>query len=82
LERVAIQIVRWAWTPANQTLTRCLTLKRSCGPWSGVVHGEASIQTAYVEHIARARRFIYIENQFFQSGMQGFVPSPGAQSGG
>ena len=45
---------------------RC-TVLRSIGPWSAGVETERSIQNAYLETIARAERFIYIENQYFIS---------------
>lgn len=41
---------------------------RSASPWSaGLRRKETSIHNAYVELIMKARRFIYIENQFFLS---------------
>ncbi|RHY23893.1 hypothetical protein DYB36_009904, partial [Aphanomyces astaci] len=43
---------------------------RSLSPWSGGVKTEKSIQQAYMDTIAAAKHFIYIEasNQFFVSG--------------
>jgi phospholipase D1/2 len=41
---------------------------RSASPWStGLRRKETSIQNAYIESISKAKRFIYIENQFFLS---------------
>jgi len=42
-------------------------LLRSVGPWSLTERIEKSIADKYVEIIAGAREFIYIENQFFNS---------------
>lgn len=44
---------------------------RSVSMWSAGVPTEASVQTAYIELIARAQHYLYIENQFFISGMDG-----------
>lgn len=40
-------------------------------PLSNEVVGERSIQNAYLDLIAKSQHFIYIENQFFQSGFTG-----------
>ncbi|KAI9923259.1 hypothetical protein PsorP6_002482 [Peronosclerospora sorghi] len=39
--------------------------------WSAGVHTEASIQAAYMDLIAKSKYFLYIENPFFVSGMDG-----------
>ncbi|CAK4622001.1 unnamed protein product [Aphanomyces euteiches] len=46
---------------------------RSLSPWSGGIKTEKSIQQAYIDNIAEAKRFIYIENQFFVSGFDSDV---------
>lgn len=48
---------------------------RSVGPWSFGVPAEASIQAAYVDAIRGARRFVYIENQFFVTATAPGMPS-------
>lgn len=40
---------------------------RSGGPWSVGTSVECSIYNAYIDTIMNAKRFIYIENQFFVS---------------
>ncbi|KAI9915326.1 hypothetical protein PsorP6_008366 [Peronosclerospora sorghi] len=44
---------------------------RSVSMWSAGVPTEASIQAAYMDLIAKSKHFLYIENQFFVSGMDG-----------
>jgi phospholipase D1/2 len=44
---------------------------RSISRWSAGTKLEASIHTAYLDLIVQAKRFVYIENQFFCSGMYG-----------
>ncbi|KAK3160706.1 hypothetical protein QOZ80_1BG0063280 [Eleusine coracana subsp. coracana] len=45
---------------------------RSVGPWSaGTTHIEGSIHNAYFSLIEKAEHFVYIENQFFISGLSG-----------
>ncbi|KAI9907216.1 hypothetical protein PsorP6_003910 [Peronosclerospora sorghi] len=44
---------------------------RSLSLWSGGVATERSIQNAYIRLIGSAKHFIYIENQFFVSGLEG-----------
>ncbi|ETV69400.1 hypothetical protein, variant [Aphanomyces astaci] len=44
---------------------------RSLSMWSGGCRTEKSIQNAYIRLINDARYFVYIENQFFVSSMQG-----------
>ncbi|RLN65221.1 hypothetical protein BBJ29_007657 [Phytophthora kernoviae] len=44
---------------------------RSVSMWSAGVPTESSIQTAYMDVIANSKHFLYIENQFFISGMDG-----------
>ncbi|KAI9910546.1 hypothetical protein PsorP6_010591 [Peronosclerospora sorghi] len=39
--------------------------------WSAGVPTEASIQAAYMDLIAKSKHFLYIENQFYVSGMDG-----------
>ncbi|XP_058083972.1 phospholipase D zeta 1-like isoform X2 [Magnolia sinica] len=51
------------------TPCRCQVI-RSVGPWSaGTSRTEESIHTAYCSLIEKAEYFIYIENQFFISGL-------------
>jgi phospholipase D1/2 len=49
---------------------RCVLL-RSCCSWSVGTKTEMSIYQAYIDVIARAQRFIYIENQYFISNADG-----------
>ena len=57
---------------ASQSEYECsCQIVRSVGPWSFSGPVEHSIYDAYLRCIALARRFIYIENQFFVSGMGG-----------
>lgn len=42
---------------------------RSVSMWSAGVPTEASIQAAYIDIITKSKHFIYIENQFFISGV-------------
>lgn len=42
---------------------------RSVSMWSAGVPTEASIQEAYIDVITKSKHFIYIENQFFISGV-------------
>eukprot|EP00013_Stygamoeba_regulata_P009165 CAMPEP_0177670472 /NCGR_PEP_ID=MMETSP0447-20121125/24105_1 /TAXON_ID=0 /ORGANISM="Stygamoeba regulata, Strain BSH-02190019" /LENGTH=954 /DNA_ID=CAMNT_0019177633 /DNA_START=1 /DNA_END=2865 /DNA_ORIENTATION=+ len=49
---------------------KCQVL-RSISPWSGGLRTEFSIYTCYLDLIARAKHFIYIENQYFISSMGG-----------
>ncbi|OQR96436.1 phospholipase D, Pi-PXPH-PLD [Thraustotheca clavata] len=44
---------------------------RSISLWSGGCPTEKSIQNAYIRLITNANHFIYIENQFFVSGLEG-----------
>merc|ERR1719188_14135 len=44
---------------------------RSVGRWSAGTRAESSAHTAYCDLIQGAERFVYIENQFFCSGMDG-----------
>lgn len=44
---------------------------RSLSYWSGGCPTERSIQNAYIRLIGAAQHFIYIENQFFVSGLEG-----------
>lgn len=44
---------------------------RSVSMWSAGVPTEASVQNAYIDLITRAKHYLYIENQFFISGMDG-----------
>lgn len=46
---------------------------RSVDKWSAGQEHEASIYNAYLDAIKDARRFIYIENQFFISSQEGFL---------
>ncbi|XP_020267613.1 phospholipase D zeta 1-like isoform X2 [Asparagus officinalis] len=50
----------------------CTQVLRSVGQWSaGTSQTEESIHNAYCSLIERAEHFIYIENQFFISGLSG-----------
>lgn len=44
---------------------------RSLSQWSGGISTERSIQNAYIRLISSAQHFVYIENQFFVSGLEG-----------
>ncbi|KAG6504979.1 hypothetical protein ZIOFF_037327 [Zingiber officinale] len=56
-----------------RTLCRCQII-RSVGQWSaGTSQTEESIHNAYISLIEKADYFIYIENQFFISGLSGDV---------
>ncbi|KAI9907857.1 hypothetical protein PsorP6_003732 [Peronosclerospora sorghi] len=44
---------------------------RSVSMWPAGVPTEASIQAAYMDLIAKSKNFLYIENPFFVSGMDG-----------
>jgi phospholipase D1/2 len=44
---------------------------RSLSQWSGGISTERSIQNAYIRLIGSAQHFVYIENQFFVSGLEG-----------
>lgn len=44
---------------------------RSVSMWSAGVPTEASVQAAYINLITNAKHYLYIENQFFISGMDG-----------
>nr|XP_018678171.1 PREDICTED: phospholipase D zeta 1-like isoform X1 [Musa acuminata subsp. malaccensis] len=56
-----------------RTQCRCQVL-RSVGQWSaGTSQTEESIHNAYTSLIEKAEHFIYIENQFFISGLSGDV---------
>ncbi|KDO35626.1 hypothetical protein SPRG_00470 [Saprolegnia parasitica CBS 223.65] len=48
-----------------------LQVLRSVSQWSAGVPTEASIHTAYCETIRAAQHYVYLENQFFISGLQG-----------
>ncbi|OQR98782.1 phospholipase D, Pi-PXTM-PLD [Achlya hypogyna] len=54
-----------AYTPC------ALQVLRSVSQWSAGVPTEASIHTAYCETIRAAQHYVYLENQFFISGLQG-----------
>ncbi|GLD94968.1 hypothetical protein PINS_up003593 [Pythium insidiosum] len=60
----AIQTEKRGYSAACQVL-------RSISLWSGGCPTERSIQNAYLRLIASANHFIYIENQFFVSGIEG-----------
>lgn len=47
---------------------------RSVGPWSAGCGREASIYHAYVRSILEAKHFIYIENQYFITGLGAAEP--------
>jgi len=49
---------------------------RSVGPWStGQVTKEESVSRAYETLISSAQKFIFIENQYFITGVRGAVPA-------
>ncbi|XP_043723030.1 phospholipase D zeta 1-like [Telopea speciosissima] len=53
-------------------VTCCCQIIRSVGQWSaGTSQTESSIHNAYCSLIEKAEYFIYIENQFFISGLSG-----------
>ncbi|KAM0923435.1 hypothetical protein ACQ4PT_005533 [Festuca glaucescens] len=55
----------------SQATCRCQVI-RSVGPWSaGTTQIEGSIHNAYFSLIEKAEHFVYIENQFFISGLSG-----------
>ncbi|KAG8052087.1 hypothetical protein GUJ93_ZPchr0001g29642 [Zizania palustris] len=52
--------------------TCCCQVVRSVGPWSaGTTQIEGSIHNSYFSLIEKAEHFVYIENQFFISGLSG-----------
>lgn len=66
----------------NRGTCRCQIL-RSSDNWStGIKQSESSILNAYLELISNAKKFIYIENQFFISnpGKGGIVKNPIAKA--
>ncbi|OQS05663.1 phospholipase D, Pi-PXTM-PLD [Thraustotheca clavata] len=59
-------------TPLQPEYQPCsLQVLRSVSQWSAGVPTEASIHTAYCETIRAAQHYVYLENQFFISGLQG-----------
>lgn len=60
------------WPPEYGAWHECSAqVVRSVGQWSAGTRTESSVHAAYCELILSAERFIYIENQFFCSGMEG-----------
>jgi len=60
------------WPPQYGAWQECSAqVIRSVGRWSAGTHNESSIHAAYCDLVQLAERFIYIENQFFSSGLDG-----------
>lgn len=60
------------WPPELGGWQEChAQVLRSVGRWSAGTRTESSVHTAYCDLIQEAERFVYIENQFFCSGMDG-----------
>jgi len=60
------------WPPEKGPWQECRSqVIRSVGRWSSGTKTEASSHQAYCDIIQESKRFIYIENQFFCSGMDG-----------
>eukprot|EP00127_Corallochytrium_limacisporum_P004598 Clim_evm12s169 gene=Clim_evmTU12s169 len=62
LHIAASQLLENLWRPAYRVKAQVV---RSLGPWSGSRIKECSIYNAYIEVIAKAKHYIYIENQYF-----------------
>jgi len=61
-----------AWPPSIGAWCDCTSqVVRSACRWSVGTRKEASIHAAYCNLLQEAERFVYIENQFFCSGMDG-----------
>lgn len=61
-----------AWPREFGSWHECVSqVVRSVGPWSAGTRSESSAHTAYCDLLQEAERFVYIENQFFCSGMDG-----------
>ncbi len=66
LENITCHVSR----SSNNPYVPCsLQVLRSVSQWSAGVPTEASIHTAYCETIRRAKHYVYVENQFFISGL-------------
>jgi len=60
------------WPPEISEWRDCtVQLVRSVGRWSAGTRTESSVHAAYCDLVQDAENFIYIENQFFVSGMEG-----------
>jgi len=60
------------WPPESGDWHECTAqVVRSVGRWSAGTRTESSTHTAYCDLVQDAERFVYIENQFFVSGMEG-----------
>lgn len=60
------------WPPEANNWQECtVQIVRSVGRWSAGTRMESSTHTAYCDLLQDAERFVYIENQFFVSGMDG-----------
>ena len=78
-ELLSISTLFHTFYPNLETLPRVpdasgtcnVQLLRSIGTWSTGARTECSIQNCYVDTIASAKHFIYIENQYFISGTAG-----------
>lgn len=58
------------WEKADTSGKMTCQLVRSCSSWSigrEPLSTEYSIQIAYIDMIGKAKRYIFIENQFFMS---------------
>ncbi|OQR95669.1 phospholipase D2-like [Thraustotheca clavata] len=64
------EVTRWMPTNEKYAAACHCQIVRSMSPWSGGIKTEHSIQNAYIHIIENAKRFIYIENQFFVSGFE------------
>lgn len=60
------------WPPESTEWQECTSqVLRSVSHWSAGTRTESSVHTAYCDLIQDAGHFVYIENQFFVSGMDG-----------
>jgi len=60
------------WPPAFSGWQECTAqVVRSVGCWSAGTRTETSVHAAFCDLIQGSERFVYIENQFFVSGMDG-----------
>jgi len=61
-----------SWPPAFGGWQECSAqVVRSVGRWSAGTRTETSVHAAFCDLIQGAERFVYIENQFFVSGLDG-----------
>merc|ERR1719277_2430250 len=72
LQLPAEQQAEGTWPPEVGAWQNCsIQIVRSVGRWSAGTRIESSTHSAYCDLVQGAERFIYIENQFFVSGMDG-----------